>query len=214
MRRNLSCHPARSRIVADMQSPSEPRWLTPCERDAWIAIGSVVMRLVPALDAQLQRDAGINFFEYTILSVLSEAPDRTLRMGQLAILAEGSPSRLSQAVSRLERRGWISRAPDPADGRFTLATLTEAGWDTVVATAPGHLAEVRRLVIDPLTDEQLRALQEIGSTVMRAIDPNDRCLTRAFESPSDSSDSENGGQSGDSTRRSTASMTAGQGSIP
>lgn len=159
-----------------MQTSPEPRWLSPRERDAWMAIGGVVMRLVPALDAQLQRDAGINFFEYSIVAALSEAPDRTLRMGDLAVLAEGSPSRLSQAVSRLERREWIRRAPDPANGRYTLATLTEEGWDKVVATAPGHVAEVRRLVLDPLTEEQITQLQKIGSAVMRAIDPNDRCL--------------------------------------
>ena len=82
------------------------------------------------------------------------APDRTLRMSGLAFLAESSLSRLSQLVGRMEKRDWVRRTPDPRDGRYTLAILTEAGWEKVVATAPGHAAEVRRLVFDSLTKAQ------------------------------------------------------------
>ncbi len=94
-------------------------------------------------------------------------------------LAEGSLPRLSQVISRLEKRGWVRRCPDPADGRFTLATLTGAGWAKVVQTAPGHVEEVRRLVFDPLTKAQPRQLREIGRRIMRAIDPDDPCLRDA-----------------------------------
>jgi DNA-binding MarR family transcriptional regulator len=135
----------------------------------------VLIRLPSALDAQLQRDAGISHFEYQVLAALSEAPGRALRMSTLAMLAEGSLARLSQAVGRLERRGWVRRRPDPDDGRYTLAILTELGWDVVVATAPGHVEEVRRLVFDPLTKAQVRQLGEIGRRIMRAVDPDDRC---------------------------------------
>jgi DNA-binding MarR family transcriptional regulator len=97
-------------------------------------------------------------------------------MSELAVLAESGLPRLSQVVARLEKRGWITRAPDPTDGRYTLATLTEEGWAKVVDTAPGHVETVRRLVLDPLTKAQLRQLREISRRIMTAIDPEDRCL--------------------------------------
>lgn len=156
--------------------PEEPRWLDSEEMRTWLALASVLIRLPSALDAQLQRDAGISHFEYQVLAALSEAPDRTLRMSVLAILAEGSLSRLSQVVTRLEKRGWVRRVPDPSDGRYTLAILTEQGWEKVVATAPGHVNAVRSLVFDPLTKAQTRQLRDIGRRVMRAIDPDDPCL--------------------------------------
>jgi DNA-binding MarR family transcriptional regulator len=156
----------------------EPRWLSDEEKDTWFALVSLLIRLPGALDAQLRREAGISHFEYQVLAGLSEAPERTLRMSTLAVLAEGSLSRLSQVVARLERRGWVRRATDPADGRYTLATLTDAGWNKVVATAPGHVEAVRALVFDPLTRAQTRQLRDIGHRVMRAIDPDDPCLTR------------------------------------
>src|ERR1700735_2637058 len=107
--------------------PSEPRWLDAEERQTWLALVATMIRLPGALDAQLQRDAGISHFEYQVLSVLSEAPERTMRMSELALLTEGSLPRLSQVVARLEKRGWVRRTPDPADGRYTLAILTNAG---------------------------------------------------------------------------------------
>jgi DNA-binding MarR family transcriptional regulator len=155
----------------------EPRWLSDEERQTWLALTGVLIRLPSALDAQLQRDAGISHFDYQVLAGLSEAPDRTLRMSVLALLAEGSLSRLSQVVSRLEQRGWVRRTPDPTDGRYTLATLTDAGWEKVVATAPGHVGAVRELVFDPLTRAQHKQLRDIGRRIMRAICPEDRCLS-------------------------------------
>jgi DNA-binding MarR family transcriptional regulator len=154
---------------------AEPRWLSAEERHAWLALSSMLVRLDAALDAQLRRDAGLSHFEYTALATLSEAAGRTLRMSALAALAEGSLSRLSQVVTRLEGRGWVRRTPDPGDGRYTLAILTEDGFDKVVATAPGHAREVRRLVFDSLSKAQLRQLTAIGQRIVRAIDPQDRC---------------------------------------
>lgn len=152
------------------------RWLNEEEGATWMAFASVLLRLPGALDAQLQRDAGISHFEYTVMSVLSESPGRTLRMSNLAVMAESGLPRLSQVVSRLEKRGWVTRAPDPADGRSTLATLSEQGWTKVVETAPGHVEEVRSLVFDPLTKAQLKRLHEISRRIMTTIDPDDRCL--------------------------------------
>ena len=154
---------------------SDTRWLAAEERAAWLSLASVLMRLQPALDAQLKRDAGLSHFEYQILAALSESPERTLRMSTLAELAEGSLSRLSYAVGRLEREQWVRRMADPDDGRSTLAILTDAGWNKVVDTAPGHVTEVRRLVIDPLTKAQLRQMTAINTRVLTAIDPRNTC---------------------------------------
>ena len=159
-----------------MDAPQEPRWLDAEEQQAWRALASALVRLPAALDAQLHRDAGISHFEYQVLALLSEAPGRTLRMSALAAQAGGSLPRLSQVVARLEQRGWVRRTPDPADGRYTLAILTDTGWDTAAAAAPGHVAEVHRLIFDPLTKAQQRQLRDIGQRIMRAIAPDGRYL--------------------------------------
>jgi DNA-binding MarR family transcriptional regulator len=157
-----------------MDAPQDPRWLDAEESQAWRALAKTLFRLPAALDAQLRRDAAISHFEYEVLALLSEAPGRTLRMSALAMWAGGSLPRLSQVVARLEQRNWVRRAPDPADGRYTLATLTDDGQAKVTEAAPGHVAEVRRLVFDPLTRTQSRQLGEIGRRIIRAIDPDDQ----------------------------------------
>jgi DNA-binding MarR family transcriptional regulator len=159
-----------------MDVPQEPRWLDAEERQAWVTLAGTLIRLPSALDAQLRRDAGISHFEYQVLAELSQVPGSTLRMSVLATLTEGSLPRLSQVVARLEQRGWVRRTPDPADGRYTLAILTDQGRTKVTEAAPGHVEEVRRLVFDPLTKAQSRQLRDIGRHIMRAIDPDDRCL--------------------------------------
>ncbi|MFS8480060.1 MAG: MarR family transcriptional regulator [Micromonosporaceae bacterium] len=153
----------------------EPRWLTTDEREAWMSLAGLLIKLPAALDAQLQRDAGISTFEYLVLSGLSEAPGRTLRISDLAACTNGSLSRLSHVVTRLERRGWVRRSPCPEDGRYTNVTLTDAGWETVVAAAPGHVETVRRLVIDPLTAAQVRHLCAIGDRILRRVDDDGTC---------------------------------------
>src|SRR4051812_28037713 len=115
---------------------AEPRWLRPDELAVWMKLSVLLFRLPQQLDAQLQRDAGLSWFEYLVLAGLSEAPDRTLRMSRLAVLTNGSLSRLSHGVTRLERRGWGGRGPCPADGRDTHATLTDARRVKAGATPP------------------------------------------------------------------------------
>ena len=137
--------------------------------DAWLPLAQLMIQLPAALDAQLRRDAGISHFEYAVLARLSEAPDRTLRMSTLADFTSGSLSRLSHVVTRLESQGWITRRPCPDDGRYTEAILTKKGYAKVVATAPGHVATVRRLVIDPLTRTQLRQLSSITARIVDAL---------------------------------------------
>ena len=156
-----------------MDIPQEPRWLDAEEGQAWLALASTLIRLPSALDEQLRRDAGISHFEYQVLANLSQVPDRTLRMSMLATRTEGSLPRLSQVVARLEQRGWVRRTPDPADGRYTLAILTDEGWTKVAEAAPGHVEEVRRLVFDPLTRPQSRQLREIGRRILHVIDPDE-----------------------------------------
>jgi len=153
------------------------RWLGPTETDAWRALAALVLRLPGTLDAQLQRDSGLTMFEYFVLSELSMTPGRVLRMKDLAHLANGSLSRLSNVVKRLEQRGWVRRRPDPQDGRYTHAVLTDAGWDVVVRAAPGHVEAVRRHVVDVLTPEQLDQLREIATRITdRAEDIPAACL--------------------------------------
>ncbi|MCA0145072.1 MarR family winged helix-turn-helix transcriptional regulator [Blastococcus sp. LR1] len=158
-----------------MDAEQEPRWLDAVEQQTWFELIAVMSWLPDALDAQLSRDADISHFEYQVMAMLSMSAQRTRRMSDLAALANGSLPRLSRTIDRLDRRGWVTRRPDPDDGRATLAVLTDAGWEKVVATAPGHVAEVRRLVIDPLTKAQVRQLHEIANRIRHAVQP-DACL--------------------------------------
>lgn len=149
----------------------EPRWLDTDEQRIWYSVAYALVRLPAALDAQMQHDAGISQFEYMVVSALSMAPERTLRMSALAEYTASTLSRLSNVVSRLEDRGWVRRTVDPTDRRASLATLTDDGWAKVVTSAPGHVNEVRRLIFDPLTKAQQRQLGAIAERILRAIDP-------------------------------------------
>ena len=130
------------------------------------------MELLPGvLDAQLRREAGLTHFEYFVLAMLSEAPERTLRMTSLAQRTNATLPRLSHVVRRLEERGLVERLPCPEDGRATNARLTDAGWARSWSAAPGHVANVRRHVIDALTADQLDQLGEIGDALLDQLDP-------------------------------------------
>ncbi|GLW27989.1 MarR family winged helix-turn-helix transcriptional regulator [Actinoplanes regularis] len=150
-------------------STEEPRWLDAEEQATWLAMIKMITRFPAALDADLQHHSGVSLFEYQVLAGLSMRPDRTLRMSTLAEFSACSLSRLSHTARRLESKGWLYRIPDPTDGRYTLAVLTDAGWEKVVATAPGHVAEVRRLLIDALTKTQYKQLRQISERVNDAI---------------------------------------------
>jgi DNA-binding MarR family transcriptional regulator len=144
----------------------DSRWLTDEQQQAWRSLVSLLFQLPAVIDAQFQKDAGITHFEYMVLSALSESPDRTRRMSDLAAMSSGSLSRLSHVVSRLERRGWVRRESCPGDGRFINAVLTDAGWDKVVATAPGHVETIRKLVIEALSPEEFRALGAASQQIL------------------------------------------------
>jgi DNA-binding MarR family transcriptional regulator len=148
----------------------EPRWLDEDDLETWVAFARMLIWLPTALDNQLKRDSDLSHFEYGILAALSDADGGTLRMSELAIYANGSLSGLSRAVARLERRDWVTRTPDPADGRYTLAVLTDGGRAVLAAAAPGHVEAVRRLVFDPLTTAQARQLRTIAGRIQNALD--------------------------------------------
>ncbi|MFC8501152.1 MarR family winged helix-turn-helix transcriptional regulator [Pedococcus sp. NPDC057267] len=150
------------------------RWLDPQERAAWLRLAAVLELLPAALDAQLRRDAGVSHFDYFVLAMLSEAPERTLRMTALAQRTSASLPRLSHVVHKLEKRGLVERFPCPEDRRATNARLTGVGWDLVVEAAPDHVATVRRLVIDALTPAQVGQLERIGDAVLGRLDPEGR----------------------------------------
>jgi DNA-binding MarR family transcriptional regulator len=147
-------------------------WLTDDELTAWIRLVGVVELLPGVLDTQLRRDAELSHFEYYVLAMLSESPQRTLRMTALAARTNATLPRLSHVVRRLEDRGLVERSACPQDARATNAHLTEAGWRKLRDTAPGHVATVRQHVIDALTPEQVGQLSEIAEAILGRLDPN------------------------------------------
>jgi DNA-binding MarR family transcriptional regulator len=148
------------------------RWLDDDEQRAWRAYLGMATLLPAALDQQLQREAEISQSSYIVLAMLSEAPGRALRMSELATRANSSPSRLSHTIARLEDRGWVRREKTPHDGRGNVAILTDDGFQLLTELAPGHVAEVRRLVFDALRPEQVAQLEAIALTVLARVDPD------------------------------------------
>jgi DNA-binding MarR family transcriptional regulator len=149
---------------------SAVKWLTATELDSWLSLVRLMTWLPWSIDQQLRRDSDLGMVEYQVLAMLSEAPERTMRMSSLAVLTNASLSRLSHLFKRLEGRGLARREPDPADGRFTNAILTEKGFQTLAEAAPGHVAHVRSLVIDVLSSEQLRRLGIAADRIVSRID--------------------------------------------
>jgi DNA-binding MarR family transcriptional regulator len=149
----------------------DTQWLDDAERAAWLRLVAVVELLPGVLDSQLRVESGLTHFEYFVLAMLSEAPGRKLRMTSLARRTNATLPRLSHVARRLEGRMLVERFPCPEDGRATNVRLTGAGWDAVVAAAPGHVDAVRRHVLDPLTREQLEQLRGIGDALLKRLDP-------------------------------------------
>lgn len=143
-----------------------PRWLSADEQHTWRESIEAWQWLLAAVDAQLQRDSGMPLAYYEILVRLSEAPDRSLRMTQLAEASSSSKSRVSHAVARLEERGWVRRADCPTDRRGQIAMLTDQGFAALSAAAPGHVEQVRQVLFDALSAEQLRQLDKISAAIL------------------------------------------------
>ncbi|MEU5904640.1 MarR family transcriptional regulator [Micromonospora sp. NPDC047527] len=145
--------------------PVMTRWLDPDEQRTWRAFLTASRALMDTLDRELQRDAGMPHAYYEILVRLSEAPGRQLRMSDLAEVTGSSRSRLSHAVARLETAGWVRREDCPTDRRGQVALLTEAGYATLSAAAPGHVEGVRRHLFDALSPAQVDQLRRISETL-------------------------------------------------
>jgi len=150
---------------------AEPRWLDAEEQKAWRAWLDSTQLLTERLNAELQHDTGIPHAYYEILVQLSEAPERMLRMSQLADRCLSSRSRLSHAVSRLEERGWIRRQVCEDDARGQLAVLTDQGFAALEAAAPVHVESVRRNLFDQLSEDQVAAMRDIGETLLKHLAP-------------------------------------------
>src|ERR1700744_3575053 len=152
----------------DAEPPA--KWLTAAELDSWLSLVRLMTWLPWSIDQQLRRDSNLRRVEYQVLGMLSQSPEHRMRMSWLAAVTNASLSRLSHLVRRLEDRGLVRREPDPADGRFTNAILTDQGLQTLAEAAPGHVAHVRSLVIDVLSPDQLRRLGLVADPIMSRID--------------------------------------------
>ncbi|WIM85807.1 MarR family transcriptional regulator [Candidatus Mycobacterium wuenschmannii] len=141
--------------------PDQPRWLNDAERHTWMELVRVMTRLPAALDTQLRRDSKLTQYEYLVLGVLAEQPDHRLGMKALAAVTNGSLSRLSHVVKRLEAAGCLRRDTDPCDGRLTRAELTPKGLRIVRAAAPGHVAAVRQHVFGNLSKKEVSQLGDL-----------------------------------------------------
>jgi DNA-binding MarR family transcriptional regulator len=150
----------------------DPRWLSAEEQHAWRRLAALTTLLPAELDGQLHRDAGLTHYAYFVLAMLSEAPEYSLRMSALADRSVGSASRLSHLMNRLEAQGFVRRERACDDGRGQVAILTEAGMEKVRCTAPGHVNEVRRIVFDSLTPEQVAQLDDICQALLGTLDPD------------------------------------------
>ncbi|WHM38282.1 MarR family transcriptional regulator [Streptomyces sp. BPTC-684] len=151
----------------------EPRWLSDDEQRTWRAYLHATTLLEDHLDRQLQRDAGMPHIYYGLLIQLSEAPRRRLRMTELAIGAKITRSRLSHAIARLEKNGWVRREDCPSDKRGQFAALTDEGFAVVERTAPGHVSAVRQAMFDRLTPEQTEQLGTIMRAIAEGLQPKD-----------------------------------------
>lgn len=150
---------------------SDTPWLDRREMRAWVRLAAVLELLPGVLDAQLRQDAGVTHFEYFVLGSLSEAPDRTLRLTDLARRTNATLPRLSNVLTRLEGRRFVERSACPEDRRATNARLTDRGWTKVQEAAPGHVATVRRHVIDGLTPQELDQLADIAAVILSKLGP-------------------------------------------
>ncbi|WP_043264788.1 MarR family transcriptional regulator [Streptomyces sp. CT34] len=152
---------------------TEPRWLDADQQRTWRAYMAAVQLLSDHLDRQLQRDAGMPHTYYSLLVWLFETPRRRMRMTDLAERSKITRSRLSRAISRLEKDGWVRREDSRSDRRVQMAVLTDEGMAVLNAAAPGHAEAVRSALFDRLTEEQVCQLGEIMRVVAEGLAPHD-----------------------------------------
>jgi len=149
---------------------SGPRWLSGEQLTTWRGFMKLLHKLPAALESQLQQDAKLSFIEYYVLAHLSDQPERRMRMSELAVLANTELSRLSHMIGRLEKRAFVRREPDPRNGRYTQAILTETGFAHLAEAAPCHVDRVLTLFVDALTPEELGTLHQITDKILARIE--------------------------------------------
>ncbi|WP_446218260.1 MarR family winged helix-turn-helix transcriptional regulator [Micromonospora sp. IBHARD004] len=164
-----------------------PRWLDEREERAWRGYRRMRRLLDLELARELTQDAGLSEPDYDVLSDLSETPDQRLRLSELADRMLWSRSRLSHHLTRMQQRGLVTREECASDGRGSVVALTPAGRRAIEAAAPGHVAAVRRHLIDLLTPDEVEAL---GALTHRVVDhltaparPDDDRPRRAAPTP-------------------------------
>ncbi|MBL7255990.1 MarR family winged helix-turn-helix transcriptional regulator [Paractinoplanes lichenicola] len=152
-------------------------WLSRDEQAAWMPLAALLMTMPSVVDGQLKRDSGLNLFEYTILSGLSECEGQCARLATLANVVGGSSSRLSHAVARLERQGWVERRTQAnGEPRATDVFLTDEGQAKLTAAAPDHVREVRRLVFEGLSTPQITQLSRLARRILSVTAPETAAL--------------------------------------
>jgi DNA-binding MarR family transcriptional regulator len=142
------------------ENATAPKWLTPNEMVAWRRYIIASRQLLAALDADL-KEHDLTLPDYEILALLSDAPDRQMRMSELAKIALLSRSRLSHRMKVMEKAGWLKREPCPADKRGYFAVMTPKGWKAIVSAAPDHVESVRTRFIDHLSKADQEAIAQI-----------------------------------------------------
>ena len=153
------------------QNATTPRWLNPAEMKAWRRYIIASRRLLEALDYDLDHHE-LSMADYEVLAQLSDAPDRRMRMSELADVAMLSRSRLSHRIKVMEKAGWVKREACPDDKRGYFAVMTAKGWKAIVAAAPDHVYSVRSRFIDHLTKDDQRVLAEIFERVTDSLKEN------------------------------------------
>jgi DNA-binding MarR family transcriptional regulator len=146
------------------------RWLTEEELASWFPLAGVMLRLNPTLDSQLQRDSELTHFDYLCLAMLSEEPGWSSSMSALAARTNASLSRLSHVITKLEKRGWVSRCPSEHSKRVTLVRMTEAGYAVLVEAAPGHVEFVHSLIYEGLSAEDVDHLRRLMTHILDRIE--------------------------------------------
>lgn len=147
----------------------ETNWLTTEQQRVWRAWLRGTLRLNQYLDGDLRR-FGISLAEYEILANLSEAPERRLRMSELADAVQQSRSRLTHTVTRLEKAGHVQRSTCAADGRGVWAEVTDEGFALLEDIAPHHVAAVRRILIDAVPADDLAAVGRVMNAILSVAD--------------------------------------------
>ena len=156
------------------QNATAPRWLNPVEMKAWRSYIIASRRLLEALDNDLEGH-DLSIPDYEILAQLSDAPDRRLRMSELASITLLSRSRLSHRMKVMEKAGWVKREACPTDKRGFFAVMTPKGWKAIVAAAPDHVASVRSRFLEHLSTEDQKVLSEIFSRVEASFRSESTC---------------------------------------